>query len=987
MKNKHLLLAFALVLTTGFTVLAQSGTQGTNLLTGDGNQVVRNLDAMNAPNWLSARRVNQFTGTIDVADLVKAQDQVKALTQKGGNSFNMTWNELGPNNIGGRTRAFLIDKDNPDVCFAGSVSGGVWKTTTAGTSWEKVASASGELFDNLAVSSLCQAANGDIFFGTGEGLATNLGGNQDLHQGIMGQGIWKSTDHGVTFSRLESTWSSAESKDAFVLVYTVAADPTNASKIYAATRKGLRLSTDGGQSWINPIPEVTKPAFHVTVSSNGSVLACVGKMAYRSATGDAGTFALVSASDGLTKNLIKDLNISRMTFAFAPSNPNYAYCIVADSVKNGTTITYPLSNVYQSQDGGQTWKVIGPGGSNYFAPLGTEGNYASCIGVDPTNPGMIMIGGKDLFTWSYIDGWERVTIDEPTNLQNRGFYVHRDQHIIVFDNARPGTVYVGTSGGVAVTSNKGTTWKTLNRNYNVTQFLSVAYSPTGEVLGGTMDNGILYMDFQGSNPMYANWWGGGALSNFLSYRHGGDCEISTLDPSFRFYSTPGGTVHRRMLVEGQDTYQSYFATGNGGSWLSAVDLWEKIGDSKSWDSVLFIADRDYAASETIIAQSLTNKYPLPVQLTAPLLTGDTIKVQDTYQSAIIVGKNGTAGAKCNRHPIHGNEAYRNLSYSYLERKGNRARANNNDYVVDVKMSADGDNLFTAMWDDSDKFYRLFISKNFLNARDRKSMDTDTGFDPITGAPLYVQINKSIGTFSQVITSITVDPTNPDNVIVTCGNYGNPVYVYMCKNATTAADSSESFVTVQGNLPQAPVYSAMFNWRNHNEVLVGTEYGVYSTSNIFDANPVWASENGNGMEILPVFELRQQQFENSAEYGIENHGVVYAATFGRGLFKSETFATKGGTSSARQALANTLEVQVTPNPASDVAVIRYSMDNSAPVEFQIYDLQGKLVKNMNLGNQLAGNNELTVNAGELGAGTYLVRMISGGQITSTKFVVK
>jgi hypothetical protein len=140
MKNKHLLFALALVLSTGFTALAQSGKEVTNLLTSDGNQTVKDLDPMNAANWLNARRVNQYTGTIDIADLVKAQDQVKALTKKGGNSLNMAWQELGPNNVGGRTRAFLIDKDNSDVCFAGSVSGGLWKTTTGGNSWEKTMS-------------------------------------------------------------------------------------------------------------------------------------------------------------------------------------------------------------------------------------------------------------------------------------------------------------------------------------------------------------------------------------------------------------------------------------------------------------------------------------------------------------------------------------------------------------------------------------------------------------------------------------------------------------------------------------------------------------------------------------------------------------------------------------------------------------------------------------------------------------------------------
>jgi hypothetical protein len=180
---------------------------------------------------------------------------------------------------------------------------------------------------------------------------------------------------------------------------------------------------------------------------------------------------------------------------------------------------------------------------------------------------------------------------------------------------------------------------------------------------------------------------------------------------------------------------------------------------------------------------------------------------------------------------------------------------------------------------------------------------------------------------------------------------------------------------------------MYNIGNNNQVIVGTEYGVYSTSNIYDATPEWASENRNGMEIVPVFRLRQQQFANSAEYGIENSGIIYAATFGRGLFTSETFKSKGGTASAKLAGISNIDVQITPNPVNDMAVIRYSVENTSNIDFQIYDLQGKLVKSINLSNQPAGNNEISIDASEFGSGTYLIRMNAGTQKASSKFVVK
>lgn len=985
MKNKHLLFAITLVLTIGLPAFAQVRNDAKILATGEGTQTVKDLDPQNAATWLTARRVNQYSGTINVDDVVKAQEQVKALLKKGGNSLGMTWTELGPNNIGGRTRAFLIDKDNSDVCFAGSASGGLWKSTTGGTSWEKVPNEGGGLFENLAVSSICQAANGDIYYGTGEGPANTLGDPQNDHQGIYGQGIWKSTNHGASFSRLASTWSDADSKAAFIMVFALSTDPANANRIFAATAKGLRLTTDGGQTWVNPIAGVADVSHDVKVASDGTVLACVGKMAYKSANGEPGSFTKISATDGIKNSLIQDKDVSRMMFAFSPSDPNYVYCLAAGTTKTtaGVITGYPLSNIFQSKDKGTTWKVIGPGGSGSFQPLGTEGNYSMAIDVDPANPGFILIGGNNVYSWSYKTGWERISLDEPTDMPNRGFYVHRDQHTIVFSKTNPHTVYIGTSGGILVSDNRGTTFRTLNRNYNVTQYLTVAFAPSGEVLGGTMDSGILYMDFQGNDPKYASWWGGGVFDAFLSFRHGGECEISTLDPNYKFYTTPGGNVHRRLIIENQVSYQNYYSYANGGAWLSPIALWESFNDPMSWDSVLFIADRAYNAGESVTAQSMIRKLGLTKVLDKHLDAGDTLKIQDTYQAMFVVGKYGKASSKVNRHPLSGTDTHKNQFYTTIE----RGRIQDTDLPVEVVFSADGKFLFVAMWDNSEKLYKIYRVSNMENARDRRSMDTATGFDPITGLPTYVVKSAIIGSFNQVITSISVDPTNSDNVVVTCGNYGNPNYVYLSTAATTTKDSVNSFVPIQGNLPQAPVYTAMYNWRDHNELLVGTEYGVYSTRNLYSGTPEWSSENGNGMEILPVFDLRQQQFANNAEFGIKNHGVVYAATFGRGVFTSETFSTKGGASSSHLAGLSDIEVQVTPNPVSDLATLRYTLDSSSNVEFQVYNLQGKLVKTININNQPAGSNELTVDASGFGSGTYLVRMIAGTSQASTKFIIK
>src|SRR5258706_1938155 len=99
------------------------------------------------------------------------------------------WQPLGPGNIGGRTRAFLIDSANPNIMYSAGVAGGVWKSTDAGDSWHPI----GDLLPSLAVSTLAMspADHNVLYAGTGEGFFN--------YDAVRGAGIFKSSDGGVTW--------------------------------------------------------------------------------------------------------------------------------------------------------------------------------------------------------------------------------------------------------------------------------------------------------------------------------------------------------------------------------------------------------------------------------------------------------------------------------------------------------------------------------------------------------------------------------------------------------------------------------------------------------------------------------------------------------------------------------------------------------------------------------------------------------------------
>lgn len=318
-----------------------------------------------ALNWWKTVRTNEFTGEMDFAAMNAARDQANAMS--GTRSLGISWEEMGPDNVGGRTRSILFDKNNQGVVFAGGVSGGLWKSTNGGQSWMKV----NDLFESLIVTTIIQAANGDIYFGTGEAFYSFGLNNPTGYSafGFPGKGVWKSTDGGNTFTHLLSTAPATgnSTTEDWAYVSRLAASPTDANRIYASTNKGLRISTDGGNTWSNAVGPILSYSWDVKVGSDGYVHAVVGNKYYRSTEPDGDTFEQRSGKGGFPAS-----GIARIELGVAPSNPAYVYAICIN------TGAESLQGVYKSTDGGLNWDVIGPGGSSTFNPPGQQGITLIC---------------------------------------------------------------------------------------------------------------------------------------------------------------------------------------------------------------------------------------------------------------------------------------------------------------------------------------------------------------------------------------------------------------------------------------------------------------------------------------------------------------------------------------------------------------------------------------------------------------------------------
>ena len=134
------------------------------------------------------------------------QELAKELAPKAKIISDMAWSEIGPYDVGGRTRGLAIDQRNSNILLAGGASGGIWKSTDGGKSWT-LKSNPGE---NLGVTDIVQHPNSQNtwYYSTGTHSSTDArGGGGGTYYGQ----VYKSTDNGESWNVIMSTEDSDNS--------------------------------------------------------------------------------------------------------------------------------------------------------------------------------------------------------------------------------------------------------------------------------------------------------------------------------------------------------------------------------------------------------------------------------------------------------------------------------------------------------------------------------------------------------------------------------------------------------------------------------------------------------------------------------------------------------------------------------------------------------------------------------------------------------
>ncbi len=262
----------------------------------------------------------------------------------------------------------------------------------------------------------------------------------------------------------------------------------------------------------------------------------------------------------------------------------------------------------------------------------------------------------------------------------------------------------------------------------------------------------------------------------------------------------------------------------------------------------------------------------------------------------------------------------------------------------------------------------------------------------------------IASFERSVSSIVY--ADAETAIVTLQGYAPGTNIYRAENinAENVEDIAWTAIAL-GESIQKPVYTALVEKvsTDGKTVYVGTDDGVYKTTDYTASNVVWTKEEA--FPSVPVYDLFQQtanlpeiQFttylatnaQNNVYAATKHPGAIYAATYGKGLFMNYDNITEErpeavSLNSAEQLATTSLDLY--PNPAQNRTTLTYSLNSASNVTLNIFDMNGRLVSSLEKGRQSAGVHTQEIALSGLDKGVYMIQIITNNATQSAKLIVQ
>ncbi|NAS31796.1 T9SS type A sorting domain-containing protein [Flavobacteriaceae bacterium R38] len=792
----------------------------------------RTLDpSLGHPNYRKALEIQHEL----IESNKKREIDAPIITGVPGESVGNAWIERGPGNIGGRTRGILFDPNdvNNQRVFAGGVSGGLWvndNITDPNSVWQLVTGVP----ENIAVTEIIADPNNSqiLYIGSGESYT---GGD------AIGNGVYRSTDGGVNWEMIFGGPEGTPTVNAagtqvvvdgiFYVNDIIARNVGGNTELYMAAagaftgeqgfnpaaflglfEQGLYRSTDNGNTWslitININNNPVNPNDLELDPNNNIWLATTS-----SSFGDPGG-QIYRSANGTTFTLINTIAGAART-EIEPSSQDANVFYVAANV-NGEADLFVTTDAFTT---------ITPLGEPIDIENGIDADdyargqafYDLPIEVDPTDDTILYVGGINSFRGN-------ITVDP-------------------VDGSR---------------SILPTGWSQIS--IQGTQFL-----PQGEVLRfSVMHADIHAMTFRPGNENQAVFGTDGGIyyasnlanapnsTNAIQVRNNGYAVT-------QFYNGDIDDASGTMGGGTQDNGTPYnFLSGNN-------DFFTVRGGDGAYGQ--FDTNRDgqsgYFIQSTQFISYAIFALPLQANLANPVGAPPSVLGSLTSNAAIITNIDGgnfinEADVDTNLDILYINAVsggtFRIARYSNLNSISTGSPNFPEAFITDPLLTSNISTLQVSPFTTNST--RLLIgteANQLLNVENADGENGDPVFTDISGS-------NFLGSISDIEFGI-----NSQTIMVTFSNYGINSVFY-------TEDGGATWLPKEGDLPDIPVFSILPNPLNPNEVIIGTQFGVWRTENFLDASPNW-QQSFNGMSNVPVRDLDLRPSTNE----------VLATTHGRGMF--------------------------------------------------------------------------------------------------------
>lgn len=925
----------------------------------------------------------QIAFPYDTIPMYKYSTELKKEVNNIHSKFRKTdseieWSPIGPTGIenpnwlsphwgvsSGRVRAVAVHPTDPLTLYIGAASGGIWKTSNGGNTWEDIGSNESKMLTFGAIAIDPNNPN-VIYIGTGELSALS-------NMRHYGKGLFKSTDGGLSW------FESSDDFGAITGFGDLVVNPYNSNIVYAALgngsillnqnqpNEGIWKSTDGGSNWVRTLN--VQDAYDIVVHP-------IDPYIVYAATGGwfttSGFYISTDAGDTWTQSnagLQNATTIGRMQIDIATSSPNILYAVIYDGIGN-------TPKAYKTIDGGNAWFPISGGtqlGGNYGSGWVDQGHYDLCIAVDPDDPNHVFIGNVELHETTNGSDFSVKRISGGTSAWESP--VHVDYHCLVYAPSDPNTLFIGCDGGIYESPDDGLSFKNLNNGISTIQFYRIASHPTNEnvIIGGAQDNWTsITFDLTSMNP-WVTVSDGDGMECFFNYDY---------PDSIVYASSQYGRL--RKSINGGNSFYT----------IANIDGW--------WITPFLIHPTDhltlYSANNKIYRTTTGGQ-------SWSIISNPQIVVQDLVVSM--------AQSKVNPDIIILVGIGTGSAASFL-------------YSPEVKISADGGEIWSADLSPNIPGEPMLIIRVVTHPSDPNTMYiVRTGLSENNKIYSTTDLGITWTNLSGDLPNLPcwdlfVDPHNvqPNNT--------NHLYAGMDVGVYRSIDGGSSWQYISEDIPLLPIWDFDYvEYGNYAKLRVGT-YGrsAYETEWSLlqlPSAPILVSPEDSLKEVTPpdILFIWQQSQPDVERYLFEldtteqfNTSFIDSATVdttyqysslqinrrywwrvkaynsaGWGNFSEErTFDTYVTTVESEEIPIEYALGQNYPNPFNPSTKIKYSVPQASQVVVKVFDILGNSIETLVIEEKPAGSYEVAFNASGLPTGVYFYQLKAGDFIETKKMIL-